>query len=161
MLSLTYDKDDALTCMHVFSVALFFMCIDRFSSTINQSGFSPTAGVSLRCGSLHLACPLLHPRGPALLLRHLGHQHPRRCGELLWLLLPCVIGVAYRCVLMCVFEFLTILDTLCLLFMSLYLNINTNCNSHTQWADFEPIMGAKYHTVHHTHYHYNFGQVCM
>lgn len=26
------------------------------------------------------------------------------------------------------------------------------------WADFEPIMGAKYHTVHHTHYHYNFGQ---
>jgi lathosterol oxidase len=28
-----------------------------------------------------------------------------------------------------------------------------------QWADFEPIMGAKYHTVHHTHYHYNFGQV--
>lgn len=28
-----------------------------------------------------------------------------------------------------------------------------------QWSDFEPIMGAKYHTVHHTHYHYNFGQV--
>jgi sterol desaturase/sphingolipid hydroxylase (fatty acid hydroxylase superfamily) len=27
-----------------------------------------------------------------------------------------------------------------------------------QWGDFEPIMGAKYHTVHHTHYHYNFGQ---
>ena len=27
-----------------------------------------------------------------------------------------------------------------------------------QWADYEPIMGAKYHTVHHTHYHYNFGQ---
>jgi len=26
------------------------------------------------------------------------------------------------------------------------------------WADYEPIMGAKYHTVHHTHYHYNFGQ---
>jgi Delta7-sterol 5-desaturase len=22
----------------------------------------------------------------------------------------------------------------------------------------EPIMGAKYHTIHHTHYHYNFGQ---
>ncbi len=26
-------------------------------------------------------------------------------------------------------------------------------------ADIEPIMGNKYHTVHHTHYHYNFGQV--
>mmetsp|Transcript_28494 Transcript_28494/g.39244 ORF Transcript_28494/g.39244 Transcript_28494/m.39244 type:complete len:325 (+) Transcript_28494:23-997(+) len=26
------------------------------------------------------------------------------------------------------------------------------------WGDSEPIMGAKYHTVHHTHYHYNFGQ---
>lgn len=25
-------------------------------------------------------------------------------------------------------------------------------------ADTEPIMGAKYHTYHHTHYHYNFGQ---
>jgi lathosterol oxidase len=25
--------------------------------------------------------------------------------------------------------------------------------------DTEPIMGAKYHTIHHTHYHYNFGQV--
>jgi len=25
-------------------------------------------------------------------------------------------------------------------------------------ADTEPIMGAKYHTVHHTHYHYNYGQ---
>lgn len=22
-------------------------------------------------------------------------------------------------------------------------------------------MGAKYHTVHHTHYHYNFGQVSI
>jgi lathosterol oxidase len=27
--------------------------------------------------------------------------------------------------------------------------------------DTEPIMGAKYHTIHHTHYHYNFGQVCV
>lgn len=26
------------------------------------------------------------------------------------------------------------------------------------WGDSEPIMGAKYHTVHHTHFHYNFGQ---
>mmetsp|Transcript_10850 Transcript_10850/g.18238 ORF Transcript_10850/g.18238 Transcript_10850/m.18238 type:complete len:319 (+) Transcript_10850:93-1049(+) len=26
------------------------------------------------------------------------------------------------------------------------------------WGDSEPIMGSKYHTVHHTHYHYNFGQ---
>lgn len=26
------------------------------------------------------------------------------------------------------------------------------------WGDTEPIMGAKYHTVHHTHYHYNYGQ---
>jgi lathosterol oxidase len=26
-------------------------------------------------------------------------------------------------------------------------------------ADIEPIMSNKYHTVHHTHYHYNFGQV--
>jgi len=26
------------------------------------------------------------------------------------------------------------------------------------WGDTEPIMGAKYHTMHHTHYHYNFGQ---
>jgi len=26
-------------------------------------------------------------------------------------------------------------------------------------ADTEPVMGAKYHTYHHTHYHYNFGQV--
>jgi lathosterol oxidase len=26
------------------------------------------------------------------------------------------------------------------------------------WGDSEPIMGAKYHLVHHTHYHYNFGQ---
>lgn len=25
--------------------------------------------------------------------------------------------------------------------------------------DSEPIMGAKYHTLHHTHYHYNYGQV--
>jgi lathosterol oxidase len=25
-------------------------------------------------------------------------------------------------------------------------------------ADSEPFMGAKYHTYHHTHYHYNFGQ---
>jgi hypothetical protein len=29
-----------------------------------------------------------------------------------------------------------------------------------KWADTEPFLGAKYHTVHHTHYHYNFGQVC-
>ena len=28
-----------------------------------------------------------------------------------------------------------------------------------QWADTEPFLGAKYHTVHHTHYHCNFGQV--
>jgi len=26
------------------------------------------------------------------------------------------------------------------------------------WGDTEPIMGSKYHTVHHTHYHYNYGQ---
>jgi len=26
------------------------------------------------------------------------------------------------------------------------------------WGDTEPIMGAKYHLMHHTHYHYNFGQ---
>jgi len=26
------------------------------------------------------------------------------------------------------------------------------------WGDSEPIMGAKYHLIHHTHYHYNFGQ---
>jgi len=26
-------------------------------------------------------------------------------------------------------------------------------------GNIEPIMGAKYHTVHHTHYHYNFGQI--
>jgi len=26
------------------------------------------------------------------------------------------------------------------------------------WGDTEPIMGSKYHTMHHTHYHYNFGQ---
>ena len=26
------------------------------------------------------------------------------------------------------------------------------------WGDTEPIMGAKYHTMHHTHFHYNFGQ---
>jgi len=26
------------------------------------------------------------------------------------------------------------------------------------WGDSEPVMGAKYHLVHHTHYHYNFGQ---
>ena len=25
-------------------------------------------------------------------------------------------------------------------------------------GDSEPIMGAKYHTIHHTHYHYNYGQ---
>jgi len=25
-------------------------------------------------------------------------------------------------------------------------------------CDFEPVMGSKYHTIHHTHYHYNFGQ---
>lgn len=31
-------------------------------------------------------------------------------------------------------------------------------NFSLQWGDSEPIMGAKYHTVHHTHYHYNFGQ---
>jgi lathosterol oxidase len=24
--------------------------------------------------------------------------------------------------------------------------------------DYEPVMGAKYYTIHHTHYHYNFGQ---
>lgn len=24
--------------------------------------------------------------------------------------------------------------------------------------DSEPLMGAAYHTIHHTHYHYNFGQ---
>lgn len=28
----------------------------------------------------------------------------------------------------------------------------------TVLLDSEPIMGAKYHTIHHTHYHYNFGQ---
>jgi Delta7-sterol 5-desaturase len=28
-----------------------------------------------------------------------------------------------------------------------------------QPASTEPIMGAAYHTIHHTHYHYNFGQV--
>jgi sterol desaturase/sphingolipid hydroxylase (fatty acid hydroxylase superfamily) len=27
-----------------------------------------------------------------------------------------------------------------------------------QWGDTEPIMGSKYHTLHHTHYHYNYGQ---
>lgn len=26
------------------------------------------------------------------------------------------------------------------------------------WSNWEPIMGSKYHTMHHTHYHYNFGQ---
>eukprot|EP00349_Pseudokeronopsis_sp_Brazil_P001016 CAMPEP_0202962840 /NCGR_PEP_ID=MMETSP1396-20130829/6889_1 /ASSEMBLY_ACC=CAM_ASM_000872 /TAXON_ID= /ORGANISM="Pseudokeronopsis sp., Strain Brazil" /LENGTH=281 /DNA_ID=CAMNT_0049683647 /DNA_START=109 /DNA_END=954 /DNA_ORIENTATION=+ len=26
------------------------------------------------------------------------------------------------------------------------------------WGDTEPIMGSKYHTMHHTHYHCNFGQ---
>jgi len=26
------------------------------------------------------------------------------------------------------------------------------------WGNTEPIMGAKYHTLHHTHYHYNYGQ---
>lgn len=26
------------------------------------------------------------------------------------------------------------------------------------WGNSEPIMGSKYHTVHHTHFHYNFGQ---
>mmetsp|Transcript_49043 Transcript_49043/g.83810 ORF Transcript_49043/g.83810 Transcript_49043/m.83810 type:complete len:139 (-) Transcript_49043:369-785(-) len=25
-------------------------------------------------------------------------------------------------------------------------------------GDTEPIMGSKYHTIHHTHYHYNYGQ---
>jgi len=29
----------------------------------------------------------------------------------------------------------------------------------TQPMNSEPIMGAAYHTIHHTHYHYNFGQV--
>jgi len=28
----------------------------------------------------------------------------------------------------------------------------------SMWGDTEPIMGSKYHTMHHTHYHYNFGQ---
>jgi sterol desaturase/sphingolipid hydroxylase (fatty acid hydroxylase superfamily) len=28
-----------------------------------------------------------------------------------------------------------------------------------QPEDTEPFMGAKYHTLHHTHYHYNYGQV--
>ena len=28
-----------------------------------------------------------------------------------------------------------------------------------QWGDTEPILGSKYHTLHHTHYHYNYGQV--
>lgn len=28
----------------------------------------------------------------------------------------------------------------------------------TMWGDTEPIMGSKYHTLHHTHYMYNFGQ---
>lgn len=27
--------------------------------------------------------------------------------------------------------------------------------------DSEPILGAKYHTLHHTHYHYNYGQVTL
>jgi len=40
-------------------------------------------------------------------------------------------------------------------------NISSHYITFTQWADFEPIMGAKYHTVHHTHYHYNFGQVSI
>jgi len=26
------------------------------------------------------------------------------------------------------------------------------------WGDTEPIMGSKYHLLHHTHYHYNYGQ---
>jgi len=26
------------------------------------------------------------------------------------------------------------------------------------WGNTEPIMGSKYHTMHHTHYHYNYGQ---
>lgn len=26
------------------------------------------------------------------------------------------------------------------------------------WGNFEPIMGSKYHLMHHTHYHYNYGQ---
>ena len=33
----------------------------------------------------------------------------------------------------------------------------TNIHDST-WLDSEPIMGSKYHTIHHTHYHYNFGQ---
>ena len=32
-------------------------------------------------------------------------------------------------------------------------NIHDALNGNT-----EPIMGSKYHTIHHTHYHYNFGQ---
>jgi Delta7-sterol 5-desaturase len=32
-------------------------------------------------------------------------------------------------------------------------------NIHDSLAgDTEPVMGSKYHTMHHTHYHYNFGQ---
>eukprot|EP01038_Epipyxis_sp_PR26KG_P005393 gene5393-7476_t len=33
----------------------------------------------------------------------------------------------------------------------------TNIHDAT-WGDTEPIMGSKYHTLHHTHYHYNYGQ---
>jgi len=28
----------------------------------------------------------------------------------------------------------------------------------SMWGDTEPIMGSKYHLLHHTHYHYNYGQ---
>lgn len=33
----------------------------------------------------------------------------------------------------------------------------TNIHDST-WGDTEPIMGSKYHLLHHTHYHYNYGQ---
>lgn len=33
----------------------------------------------------------------------------------------------------------------------------TNIHDALVW-DTEPIMGSKYHTIHHTHYHYNYGQ---
>lgn len=29
------------------------------------------------------------------------------------------------------------------------------------WGDTEPVMGSKYHTLHHTHYIYNYGQVSI
>ena len=28
----------------------------------------------------------------------------------------------------------------------------------SMWGDTEPLMGSKYHLLHHTHYHYNYGQ---